>query len=87
MTLPRAALKPSRMTLAVVYQGCQGLQSYLGVVSPHQEAPERQAALEAQIHTLIILQLQLKNRNERTPEYSHPGAQSRLNLHKVPGKG
>lgn len=87
VTLPRDALEPSGMTLAVVHQGRQGLQSYLGVVGPHQEAPECQAALEAQVHTLIVLQLQLKIRNKRTPEYSHPGAQSRLNPHKVPGKG
>lgn len=64
VTLPRAALNPSRVTLAVIHQGRQGLQSYLGVVGPHQEAPERQAALEAQIHTLIVLQLQLQNRSE-----------------------
>lgn len=65
VTLPTAALKPRRMTLAVVHQGRQGLQSYLGVIRPHQEAPERQAALEAQIHTLIVLQLQLKNGNKK----------------------
>lgn len=88
VTLPTAASKPHRMTLAVVHQGRQGLQSYLGVIGPHQEAPECQAALEAQIHTLIVLQLQLKNGNKRTAEYSHPGALTHVLTHvKSRGRG
>lgn len=44
-----------KTTLAVVHQGRESLQSYLGVVRPNQEAPERQATLKAQVHPLIIL--------------------------------
>lgn len=86
VTFPRAALKLSRMTLAVVHQGRQGLQSYLGVVGPHQEAPERQAALEAQIHTLIVLQLQLQNRSERAA-CSHQELRHVLTRVKSRGRG
>lgn len=58
-----------RTTLAVVHQGRESLQSYLGVVRPNQQAPECQAALKAQIHSLVILYLQLRNNEDTVRTY------------------